>query len=109
MPTDKASIVKQSILSFLIIVAGLQIFGVLGWNSDTLDAQCESIEAATAKQQKENQQLEQKLDDLTAQVQALPSDASIATRKKKLRETISSRQQTLQNLRVQREIQVLMH
>lgn len=107
MPTDKASIIKLSILGILIIVAGLQLFGVLGWDSDSLDTQSESIEAATAKLQQENQQLKQQLDDLTAQVQTLPKEADIAAREKSLKEIISEKRLNIQNLRVQRNLQSL--
>ena len=106
MPTDKASIIKLSILGLLIIVAGLQLFGVLGWDSDTLDSQCESIEAATAKLQQENQQLKQQLDDLTAQVQALPEEADIEAKEKTLKERLSEKRLNLQNIRIQQSLPI---
>lgn len=105
MPTDKASILKLSILGLLIIVAVLQLCGVLGWDSDTLDIQCESTEAATVKLQQENLQLKQQLDDLTAQVQALPKEADLSAQEKTLKETISAKQLNIQNLRIQRDLQ----
>lgn len=98
MTTNKASIIKLIVLGIFIIITALQLFGVLGWDSDSLDTQREAIKDDIKTIQKEITSLEEELQKLTTEVQALPSEEEFIKQEQSLKTEISQKTQNLQML-----------
>ncbi|MBR5196301.1 MAG: hypothetical protein IKW48_09225 [Akkermansia sp.] len=92
MTTDKASTFKLIVIVFFIIIAGLQIYGVIGWDSAPMNTQREAIEDSIQKIQEINTRLEEKIQKQDSEIQALPSEEDYIKQVQALKAEISSKQ-----------------